>query len=288
MCAGVGGYEVTLTYTGPHAACYSSDVPQPESPPAQKAEGDWSGGKSMNIIMVGCEFAGKTTLADLIVEWCERNLGGSSHFHDHFTIPSSELTGQAYEEYRVAHPQIKEMLQRFMISYHVSESFYGNPDHNLMGAHIEEAVYAPLYYGYGGKNSEVPSRSSEGQRSEMARDFEEEILERAPECVLVLVEAAPEVIRERMGANSWPDGETVAAQRRSKPFGEPTRGVVREKDVEMVLGRFREEFAASLIRNKMVLDTTSATPEESLAEFVEKMEPFLTGADRQRMEGQRN
>ena len=240
----------------------------------------------MNIIMIGCEFAGKTTLADRIVEWCERNLGGSSHFHDHFTIPSSELTGQASEEYKAAHPQIKEMLQRFMISYHVSESFYGNPDHNLMGAHIEEAVYAPLYYGYSGKDSGAPSRSPEGQRTELARHYEEEILERAPEVVLVLVEASPDVIKERMRANVSPDAETTEAQRRSKPFGEPTRGVVREEDVALVLDRFREEFAASMLRNKMVLDTTSATPEETLAEFVEKMEPFFTGADRERMRRQ--
>ena len=240
----------------------------------------------MNVIMIGCEFAGKTTLADLIVEWCESNLGGSSHFHDHFTIPSSELTGQASEEYRAAHPQIKEMLQRFMISYHVSESFYGDPDHNLMGAHIEEAVYAPLYYGYGGKDSGSPSRSPEGQRTELARHYEEEILERAPEVVLVLVEASPEVIRQRMRASAFPYTDTVAAQRRSKPFGEPTRGVVQEEDVELVVDRFREEFAASLIRNKMVLDTTSATPGETLAEFVQKMEPFFTGADRERMRRQ--
>ena len=241
----------------------------------------------MNIILIGCEFAGKTTLADGIVEWCERNLGSSSHFHDHFTIPSSELTGQASEEYKAAHPQIKEMLQRFMISYHVSDSFYGNPDHNLMGAHIEEAVYAPLYYGYGGKDSGAPSRSPEGQRTELARHYEEEILERAPEAVLVLVEASPGVIKDRMGANTFQETETAAAQRRSKPFGEPTRGVVREEDVELVLDRFREEFAASMLRNKMVLDTTSATPEETLAEFVEKMRPFFTGADRQRMQRQR-
>ena len=171
----------------------------------------------MNIIMAGCEFAGKTTLADLIVKWCAHNLGSSSHFHDHFTIPSSELTGQASGEYKAAHPQIKEMLQRFMISYHVSESFYSNADHNLMGAHIEEAVYAPLYYGYGGKDSGAPSRSPEGQRTELARHYEEEILERAPEVVLVLVEASPEVIRERMRANVFPDAETTAAQQRSKP-----------------------------------------------------------------------
>jgi len=38
----------------------------------------------------------------------------------------------------------------------------------------------------------------------------------------------------------------------------------------------------------MVLDTTSALPEETLAGFVGKMKPFLTGADRQRMACRRN
>ena len=239
----------------------------------------------MNIILVGCEFAGKTTLANEIVEWSERSLGGSSHFHDHFTIPSSELTGEAAEEYRQAHPQIKEMFQRFMISYHVAQDFYSSPDHNLMGAHIEEAVYAPLYYGYGGEDSEAPLRSPDGQRTELARHFDEQILERAPETVLVLVKASPDVIKQRMRANVFPDADTVQAQRRSKPFGEPTRGVVREQDVERVLDRFQEEFDASLLKNKMVLDTTAATVEETLSEFVEKMGPFFTDADSRRMSG---
>ena len=241
----------------------------------------------MNIILVGCEFAGKTTLANEIVEWSERSLGGSSHFHDHFTIPSTELTGEASDEYRKAHPQIKEMFQRFMISYHVEPAFYNSPDHNLMGAHIEEAVYAPLYYGYGGEDSGAPLRSPNGQRTELARHFEEQILERAPETVLVLVKASPDVIRRRMSANVVPDAATVEAQRKSKPFGEPTRGVVREQDVEFVLDRFQEEFNASLIKNKMVLDTTDAAVVETLAEFVEKMGPFFTDADRRRMSLQR-
>ena len=239
----------------------------------------------MNIILVGCEFAGKTTLANEIVEWSERSLGGSSHFHDHFTVPSSELTGEASGEYREAHPQIKEMFQRFMISYHVSQDFYGSPDHNLMGAHIEEAVYAPLYYGYGGEDSKAPLRSPNGQRTELARHFDEQILERAPETVLVLVKASPDVIRQRMREDFLPDADTVEGQRRSKPFGEPTRGVVPEQDVELVLDRFQEEFDASLLKNKMVLDTTAATVEETLSEFVEKMKPFFTDADRQRMSG---
>lgn len=237
----------------------------------------------MNIILVGCEFAGKTALANEIVEWSERTLGGSSHFHDHFTIPSTELTGEAANEYGKAHPQIKEMFQRFMISYHVGPDFFGNPDHNLMGAHIEEAVYAPLYYGYGGEDSGAPLRSPEGQRTELARHFDEQILERAPDTVLVLVKASPDVIRQRMRENAVPDADTVKAQAKSKPFGEPTRGVVREQDVELVLDRFQEEFDASLLKNKMVLDTADATVEETLSEFVEKMEPFFTDADRRRM-----
>ena len=59
----------------------------------------------MNLILVGCEFAGKTTLANEIVEWSESNLGGSSHFHDHFTIPSSELSPEAAASYKAPIPR---------------------------------------------------------------------------------------------------------------------------------------------------------------------------------------
>ena len=237
----------------------------------------------MNILLIGCEFAGKTTLAAEIVDWCEENLGGSSHFHDHFTIPSTELTDEAGASYAATHPQVKEMFQRFLISYHASEGFFSYPDHNLMGYHIEEAVYAPLYYGYGGPDSGSPMRSPEGQRTKMARSTEEEILRHAPNMVLVLMKATPEVIRERMAANFYPDAETVERQKISKLFGEPTRGVVLEKDVEHVLAHFEEEFEASLMKNKLVLDTTTATVEETMAEFIEAVMPLLTDADKARL-----
>ena len=54
--------------------------------------------------------------------------------------------------------------------------------------------------------------------------------------------------------------------------GEPTRGVVQDEDVEYILKRFEEEFEWSLIRNKIVLDTTAATVEETLAEFLAKFD----------------
>ena len=232
----------------------------------------------MNIILVGCEYAGKTTLANEIVEWSKRTFGSASHFHDHFTIPSSELSPEAKAEYRAANPQIKEMFQRFMIEYHTSPDFFGHTDHNLMGAHIEEAIYAPLYYGYGGKNSGAPFRSAEGQRTEMARRIDENILERAPSPVLVLMKASHDTIAGRMA-----EGDAETRQRRdSEPFGGPTRGVVKAGDVEFVLQRFDEEYAASLIPNRFTLDTTSATVEETMAEFEEKIEPYLSDADKAR------
>ena len=234
----------------------------------------------MNLIVVGCEFAGKTTLAHEIVEWSKRTLGRYSHFHDHFTIPSTELEGDAREEYRSASPQIKEMFQRFMMNYHMSPDFYGNVDHHLMGFHIEEAVYAPLYYGYGGENSGSPVRSPQGQRTEMARHMEEVIIERAPNVVLVLLHASPDVIRKRMATHE--DART--GPRDSEPFGAPTARVVQEGDVEHVLGRFEEEFQNSLIQNRFALDTSSATVDETLSEFVKKAVPLLSPEDRRRIE----
>ena len=215
----------------------------------------------MNLVFVGCEYAGKSTLAQEVMKWAENTVGGTSHFHDHFSVPSSELTPEAQESLLTVHPQALEMLQRFMIEYHISQAFYSNPDHNLMGLVIEEAVYAPLYYGYGGKNSGSPARSPEGQRTEMARRMEKTMLDRSPGTVLVLFKASPEIIAKRMKEN-------------------PHRHqIVQEKDIDYVLKRFEEEFEASLIQKQIVIDTTSATIEETLAEVIQKYEPFHTNAD---------
>ena len=226
----------------------------------------------MNIYLVGCEYAGKTTLAGEIMEWAERTMGGTRHFHDHMTIPSSELLPEARASYQAVHPQVKEMLQRYMLSYHISPEMYrGHADANLMGHAIEEAVYAPLYYGYGGKDTQASFRSGPGQRTEMARRMEETILFRAPNTLLILLKAAPEVIRQRMR-----EQPTAAADA-------PMRGVVQEADIEYVLQRFEEEFEWSLIGNKMVLDTSTATVAETMAEFLAKFSPYLTENDKKRM-----
>ena len=141
------------------------------------------------------------------------------------------------------------------MEYHVAETFYTDPHHNIVGFHIDEAVYAPLYYGYGGPGEYADRRW-------YARHIEGTIANRAPDTVLVLVKASPDVIARRMKENPHKNG------------------VLQEKDIEHVLQRFEEEFGSSFIRVKFSLDTSTATVEESLAEFVESLEPHLPDADR--------
>ena len=211
----------------------------------------------MRLILVGCEYAGKTTLAHEIIKWIDRTMGGAEGFHDHFTIPTNELPDEAREQYARSGPGIKEQFQRYMIQYHLKPTFYIAPDHLLVGFHIEEAVYAPLYYGYGRKGET-------SYRTALARDVEQEIMAVAPDTVLVLLKARADVIAKRMRENPHP------------------RPMVQEADIQHVLERFEEEFEESLIRRTFELDTTSATVEETLAEFVAKIEPHLSDADRLR------
>ena len=164
----------------------------------------------MRLIFVGCEYAGKTTLSKEVTGWIGGTMGGGRTFHDHFTIPSPELEGSDRDLLVKATPRFREMFQRYQIEYHLQDAFYGDPDQMLAGFHIEEAVYAPLYYGYGAKGEYA-------ERGLFARSMERNIMEKAPDTVLVLLKASPEVIRRRM---------------KGSPH---THQVVPEADVETVL-----------------------------------------------------
>ena len=220
----------------------------------------------MKLILVGCEYVGKTTLQLLITEWLQRNTG--SHrpfFHDHFNLPSgesppinSQLSVKMQEELMGLSPKLKEMFQRYALEYHLSPSFYAHSDHGLIGFHIEEAVYAPLYYGYG-------KPGAYADRQVLARSIEAEIMKKAPETVLILMKASPGVIVKRMRKNPRP------------------KGPVKEGDIEYLLKRFQEEYDRTLIRKRFVLDTTTATIPETFAEFTTSIQPHLTDEDRLRL-----
>ena len=207
---------------------------------------------------MGIEYAGKTTLGGEITKWIGRTMGGGRTFHDHFTIPSPELEGSDRDLLLKATPRFREMFQRYQMEYHLSDGFYGDPDHMLTGFHIEDAVYAPLYYGYGG-----PGEYAE--RSLLARSMEREIMKKAPDTVLILMKASRDTIAKRMSEN--PHSHTV----------------VQEKDIDDVLERFDQEYGNSWIRRKFELDTSTATVEETLSEFDAKIKPILSHADRTRV-----
>ncbi len=216
----------------------------------------------MKAIIVGCEYVGKTTLAKKIADWTDRTYGKGRGFHDHFSVPNEELSDQAKAHLLAAPPQLKEMFQRFMIAHHLNHGFYKGPDQCFVGFHIEEAVYAPLYYGYGGADSGSGFRSPEGQRSRMARHVEQELERLSPDVVLILLKATKEVVVERMKRDPH------------------QHQVIEKKDVPYLLDRFDEEYDNSLIEKKFVLDTTDSTPDSTLNEFLTHFEPYWSDADK--------
>ena len=222
----------------------------------------------MRLLLVGCEYAGKTTLVQEIVKWRNEVMGpptplGIVEYHDHFTLPWvghwDEISEDDLKKFMELGPELKEMFQRYQFSYHLSEMLYRDSDNILVGFHIEDAVYAPRYYGYGAKGEY-------GDRSSMARHIEPEIMEKAYDTVLIHVKASPEVIARRM---------------KTSPH---ERTVLREEDIEEVLEEFQYHFTHSSLRYRMTLDTTEATVEETMKQFVEQIEPLLTQADRMRMQ----
>ena len=227
----------------------------------------------MRLLFVGCEYSGTTTLATAICRWIAANMAGDSFkvlpdrsidlLHDHFKVPHTSghghvLTDEEQEQILALSPAVKEMVQRHNLYYHVKETNYDRADHVLIGLHIEDTIYGERYFEYGGEG-QPGIRSIDWDR------IEDAILKYGPDTVLVLVKAGPDVIRRGIR-----DGPHV-------------NQVVSETEVELVLARFQEGFDRSRIANKLVLDTSEATVDESLLEFLEKMKPFMTGADRARI-----
>ena len=231
----------------------------------------------MKLTLIGCEYAGKRTLGVEIARWWSEQTGvefrapPGIHFHDHFTVPHVVHLG-GHEDHReeseknilLLNPGILEHFQRYQCEYHIGGGFAKDPDHWNIDWYYADAVFAPFYYGYG--------RPGEyGDRRAAVRHFDEAVMEMMPDTILVLVKASPEVIRQRMR-----DGKSPYPQRHAATM-------FKEQDAEYVLGRFQEEFENSLIRQRFSIDTTSVTVEESLQDFVAKVDHYLTTGDRERI-----
>ncbi len=223
----------------------------------------------MRLIIIGCEYTGATTLARNVQAWLRDDFGEpAAMIHDHFMprigegrkgITDHDITpDEEQTELMKLEPWALEMFMRYMIHYHLGHHFYADNDHICVNWYYGDAVYAPMYFGYGGPGMYADRRV-------MARGHDNHVNDMAPDTVLVHLTASPEKIRERMSAEPRP----------ISPF--------RDEDIEHVLDRFAEEASHGLFRRKISLDTTNSTPEETLAEFKRKIESHLTDRDRMRL-----
>ncbi len=218
----------------------------------------------MRLILIGCEYSGTTTLANAINEWTKERLGKEfTLIHDHFKLPDTkphgpELTEEEIAQFDALSPRMTEVIQRHNLYYHTPAESAGGEDFLGIGIHIEDAIYGPLYYGYGGPGEM-------GDRQTIAKNLEQRILKFAPETVLILVKASPEVIAKRMKEN---------------PHKYP---VVPERDIADVLQKFEEAYQNSSIKSKIMLDTSTATVDETVAEFSEKIQPYLSESELMRL-----
>ena len=214
----------------------------------------------MYLILIGCEYAGTTTLAHAINEWTKESMGTEFKLiHDHYKLPDTkphgiELTPDEIAAFQRLSPRLTEVIQRHNLYYHTPWESGAEDNFMGIGLYFEELIYAPLYYGYGG-------RGEMGDRGLIARILEQRIVRFRPDAVLILVQAAPDVIRQRMAENSH------------------AYPVVLDGDIEHIIQRFEEEYEPSLIRHKFTLDTSNATVAESVAEFADKIHPYLAEGD---------
>ena len=112
----------------------------------------------MNLIIAGCEYSGTTTLANGIAERARRTMGGTQEIHDHFKIPhiacyrigppAEPLTDEELGQIMSWTPKMKEMAQRQSMNYHMPNTCAGD-DYIVVGFHVEDAVYAAPFFGYG-------------------------------------------------------------------------------------------------------------------------------------------
>jgi hypothetical protein len=189
----------------------------------------------MNLIVIGCEYSGTSTLAKNLMAWGKKR-DINYHLDDHFTIPDSSLPKEDRDVMLTLSPRFKERFQRFQAVYHVRiMNLYR--DSLEVGFFSEDTIYGSLYYGY----------DSRALALRHGRELEKEL---PHDTILVLLKASPEAIAKRMNADPH------------------EYQVIKKEDISLLLEKFNEEFRASAIHAKIQIDTTDLTPEQVLEEFL--------------------
>ena len=163
----------------------------------------------MRLLVMGCEYTGKMTLARGISNWMIEAMGlRLVRWHNHFVVPRLDdhlvvhadgdvtaigkevpdlNTAEDEEQIMSLRPSVLEQLQRHNIWRHLHPDLFRDDDVLFVNHYYADAVYAPIYYGYG-------QPGSFADRKARARAWDAELLERASDVVLVLVRATADAI----------------------------------------------------------------------------------------------
>jgi len=198
----------------------------------------------MRLILTGCEYSGKTTLADALEKWGEEK-GFHFHMDDHFQIPQDfHLNDAERKALWEMTPTLKERYQRFQIHYHVD--VISKYDHCiLVGFHFEEMVYGPRYY-------YPKTHGSEYVRIET---------QLPDDTIVVLMTAQPDEIRARMKRSPHQYQLVMAEQ------------------VEEVQTDFQKVFNSQFLLRRFKFDTTGLKPDELLGRFLIAVRPYMNAKD---------
>ena len=220
--------------------------------------------------MMGSEYSGTTTIAKGFIEWIKSNFNKTVIFHDHWKIPqisghpptdppNINLTTEEQILVSESTPPVKELLMRYALYYHTPHSYEEINQFGLyVGYYFDDLIYGPKYFDYGKPNQP-------GDRVLEKLKIEQTIMKFCPDTVLALVKCNQSETKKRMQNHTHKD----------------QLGNI--DDIKHFSNRFQKEFDTSLITNKIVLDTSNRTVEESVYELVYKLQPFFTKDDRIRL-----
>ena len=206
----------------------------------------------MKIILAGCEYVGTTTIANKLSAWKQDVMGeGFSLIHDHSKIPHTsghpdDTTLEEQAQILALSPKLKEMYSRYHIYYHVHH--YRGDDDLTVGFHIEESIYAQLYYGYGLPGEQYDRALINGQIESRIKQITDDPI------IVVHMTASPEILVRRMSE--------------MKDTPDHTNSLVKESDIPTILDRFREGVDRSSLGPKIKIDTSTGSPDDTLAELV--------------------
>jgi thymidylate kinase len=220
----------------------------------------------MKIILAGIEYVGTTTIANMLKDWKLEHTGTPFYdglMHDHMKIPHTsghpdDTTLEEQKQILNLSPKLMEMYHRYHMYYHLHHYF--QRDDLTVGFHIEEAVLARKYFGYG----------LEGEAFDRENIVFERIENRIKQItndpiIIIHMKADVEVIEKRM--------ENL------KTSSEHSNSPLLINDIENVMNDYKHYVDKSTIGPKIEVDTSTDSPTETLDKIIDLIKPHISEED---------